>query len=107
MMEANLPLFIILTQVSPDAVHSPRSLEELERKVMAKVKNQCPAVEWLASYAVLGPYDYVDVFWAEDIETATKVSTLIRSFGHARTEVWAATEWARFKDVIRSLPDGT
>jgi uncharacterized protein with GYD domain len=99
-----MPVFVMLTQISPDAVKTPQNLEDLERKAMARVKQHCPGVEWVASYAVLGPYDYVDIFKADDIETATKVSTLIRSFGHARTEVWAATEWDRFKQVLRSLP---
>jgi hypothetical protein len=38
------------------------------------------------------------------METAFKISALIRTFGHAYTEVWPATEWTRFKDLIRNLP---
>lgn len=95
--------FIMLTRLSPEAVRSPKALEELERQAMARVRENCPSVEWISSYAVLGPYDYLDVFRAPDIETACKVSTLIRTFGHAHTEVWTATEWERFKEIARAL----
>ena len=61
-------------------------------------------VEWLANYAILGPYDYLDIFRAPDVETAMKVATIVRTFGHAHTEVWAATEWKQFKEMVRNLP---
>ncbi len=95
--------FIMLTRLSPEAARSPRALEELERQAMGRVRKDCPNVEWISSYAVLGPYDYLDIFRAPDIETACKVSTLIRTFGHAQTEVWAGTEWERFKEIVRTL----
>ena len=71
---------------------------------MDRIRSRLPNVKWINSYAVLGPYDYVDVFEAPDVETATQVATMIRTFGHATTEVWPATEWGRFKDVVRDLP---
>jgi len=95
--------FIMLTRLSPEAVRSPGALEKLERQAMARVRKDCPGVEWVGSYAVLGPYDYLDIFHAPDIETACKVSTLIRTFGHAQTEIWAGTEWERFKEIVRTL----
>jgi uncharacterized protein with GYD domain len=98
-----MPVFIMLTRLSPEAVRSPEALERLEREAMQRIDKQCPEVKWLGSYAVLGPCDYLDLLTAPDIESATKVSTLIRTFGHAQTEIWAATEWERFKDLVRSL----
>ncbi len=97
--------FILLTRLNTDAVKSPQRLEQLEREVVDCIGKNCPDVKWVSSYAILGPYDYVDIFIAPDIEAAMRVSTLIRTFGHAWTEVWAATEWNRFKELVRSLPE--
>ena len=96
--------FIMLTRLSPEALRSPKSLEELERHVMSSIRSQCPEVEWVYNFALLGPYDYLDVFRAQDMDTAFKVATIVRTFGHAHTEVWGATEWAAFKDMVRRLP---
>lgn len=98
--------FIMLTRLSHDVLKAPGSLLDLNDKVKEQIQKDCPDVEWKANYAVLGPADYIDIFAAPDIETATKVATIIRTFGHATTEIWAATEWESFKSMIRSLPSG-
>jgi len=101
-----MAVFVMLTRLAPGAVESPPALEQLEREAMKRVRAECPGVEWIQGLAVMGPYDYLDIYRAPDIETAIKVSTLIRTFGHAQTEIWAATEWERFKTMIRKLPAG-
>ncbi len=98
-----MPTFAMLTRLTPSAMQSPHSLEELERKVVEHIRRACPSVEWLANYAVLGPCDYLDIFRAEDIDEVSKVSALVRSYGHAHTEVWTLTEWPHFKQVIRDI----
>jgi uncharacterized protein with GYD domain len=98
-----MPIFVMLTRLNPDAARSPAALEQLERQAMERVRQKCPGVEWICSYAILGPCDYLDIFRAPDIETAARVSTLIRTFGHAQTEIWTATEWDRFKELVRTL----
>jgi uncharacterized protein with GYD domain len=95
--------YVMLTRVDPEALRSPHSLEELEKRAMSAIGAQCPQVKWTASYAVFGPYDYVDVFEAPDNESAAKVSTLIRTSGRAHSEVWPAFEWARFKQMLHGL----
>jgi uncharacterized protein with GYD domain len=94
--------FILLTQLAhatPETDETPPA--ELERRVVDRIRAACPEVEWAGSYAVLGPYDYLDVFRAPDVETAIEVATIVRRLGHARAEVWGATEWPRFKELAR------
>jgi uncharacterized protein with GYD domain len=99
-----MAVFIMLTRLSHEALRAPSSLSELSSVVSARIKEECSGVEWVSSYATLGPCDYLDIFKAPDIETAMKVATLIRTFGHATTEVWPAMEWDKFAGLIRYLP---
>ncbi len=100
-----MPLFIMQTQVSADALHQPKSLTTLERHVAEQIREHCPDVTWIASYAVLGPCDYIDVFEAPDVESAARVSVLVRSYGRAHSQVWPALAWDDFKKVLQQLPE--
>lgn len=95
--------FIMLTKLGSGIARTGTMLEELERSAVDQVREQCPNVRWLHSYAVLGRPDYVDIFTAPDTETAMKVSALVRTFGAADTEIWPAVEWEHFKAISRSL----
>ena len=98
--------FIMLTRLSHGSLHSPAALEQLERQVMERIRAECRDVRWTGSYVVLGPHDYVDIFEAPDNDAAMKVATIIRTFGHAETEIWPATEWRAYKEMVRDLPAG-
>ena len=100
-----MALFLMQTRVSPDALSQPKSFETLGRDVAEQIREQCPQVRWIASYAVLGPCDYVDVFEAPGIEDATRVSALVRSHGRADSQIWPALAWPEFKSLVRALPD--
>jgi uncharacterized protein with GYD domain len=95
--------YAMLTRLSPEALTRPDTVAELNKRVEDRIKQLCPEVEWLANYAVLGPYDYLDIFEAPDSDTATKVSLLVRSFGHATTETWLVTPWERFMNLAQGL----
>ena len=95
--------YAMLTRLSPEALTQPEAVAELNKRVEDRIQQVCPNVKWLANYAVLGPYDYLDVFEAPDPDTATKVSLLVRSFGHATTETWLVTPWERFVTLAQGL----
>ena len=95
--------YVMLTRLSPQALTRPESVAELNREAEDKIKEECSGVRWIANYAVLGPCDYLDIFEAPDSDTATKVALLVRSFGHATTETWVATQWDRFLNLAKDL----
>ena len=95
--------YVMLTRLSPEALTRPGAVAELNQKVAERIGQECPGVKWVANYAVLGPCDYMDVFEAPDTDMATRVSLLVRSFGHATTETWLATPWDRFLTLAQGL----
>lgn len=96
--------FVLLTRLSPEALRVPAAMEDFEKRAVQHIEQECPDVKWLHSYALLGPYDYLDIFAAPDMEAALKVSAIIRTFGRAHSEIWGATDWNSFKAILRSLP---
>ncbi len=95
--------YVLLTKLSTEASRRPRDLEDLNRQVTQKIHETVPDVKWVSNYAVMGPYDYLDVFEAPDDRTASKVSMIVRSFGHATTETWGATPWEQFVKMVREM----
>src|SRR6516165_3023120 len=82
----SMQTFAMLTRLEPDGLQSPTAVEDLEHRVMEHVRVACPTAQWIGSYAVCGPYDYLDLFRAQDLDDATKISAIVRSYGHAHTE---------------------
>jgi uncharacterized protein with GYD domain len=99
-----MPLFVMATRLAAGSLESPKTLKAWERAAVGRIRSEKLEVNWVASYAILGPYDYLDIFEAASNDVAMQVAALIRTFGHGQTEVWPATTWEHFKDLIRELP---
>ena len=95
--------YVMVTRLMREEVQPSFSMISSEKKLVEKVAEELPQVSWVASYAIMGPWDYLDVFQAPDNATAMKVSVLVRHYGGAHTEVWPATEWKHFEKKIKSL----
>lgn len=101
--------FILLTRLASEETDSRLppglSLEAKARAVKESVKAHCPKVSWTENYAVLGPWDYLDVFEAPDTETAMKVAALVRFHGGAQAEVWPAVPWDGYKKILHDVSE--
>ncbi len=98
-----MPIYVMLTKISPYAVRHPEKLIEIEQQAEKLIEENCPNVKWLMNLTIFGPYDYLDIFEAPNDEEAAKVATIIRSFGHATTETWPAMYWKDFKEIITKI----
>lgn len=95
--------FVLLTCLISEEVNPSFTLQKKELDIKQKVKKYCPQVEWVSDYAVVGPWDYLDIFKAPDIQTAMQVSALVRYYGGSHTELWPLLQWRQFKTTMQVL----
>lgn len=97
--------FIMMTRLIREEVHPALAIEEAEKRTVAQIKEHLPTVKWVANYATMGPWDYIDVFKAPDTATAMKLAALVRYYGGAHTEVYPAKEWNDYEKSLRELAE--
>ncbi len=95
--------YVMMTKLSPEALKRPQSVEDLGKEVVQKLNEKVPQVKWIASYSLLGPYDYLDIFEAPDEQSASQAALIVRSFGHATTETWTAIPWERYVGLAKEI----
>ena len=100
-----MPIFVLMTKLNRKSLHDSSSRKEMGKEWLHKVRETCPAVKWIAHYAILGPHDFMDIYEAPDVETAHKVSLISRSAGALEAESWQAMEYKDFLGVLREIED--
>ena len=95
-----MPTFVLMTKLSADVMTDPRGRKALGKEWLSKVSKHCPDVHWIAHYAILGRYDFMDIYEAPDTETAHKVSYISRAEGAVSAESWQALPYDRYIELI-------
>jgi uncharacterized protein with GYD domain len=95
-----MPIYILATKL--DALSLAKRKEE-GKKWLQLVREKVPNIRWIAHYAILGPWDFIDIFEAENESEAAKVSLLSRSAGASVAESWTAIPYADFLNFIEEL----
>jgi len=98
-----MALFVLMTRVSPETLHDARVRRAMGKEWLAKVKAACPEVHWVGHYALLGQWDFLDIYEAPDTETAHRVALISRAEGAVTCESWPALPYERFLQVLESV----
>lgn len=98
-----MPAFVLMTRLAPEAMHDASGRRATGKEWLHKVKKVCPEVKWLAHYALLGPYDFMDIYEAPDIETAHRVSLISRAEGALTAESWQALPYEEFLEQLEKV----
>jgi uncharacterized protein with GYD domain len=95
--------FVLMTKLAPEVQRQMKDRQEIGKQFLATVSKKCPGVRWIAHYALLGPYDFMDIYEATDEEEAAKVSMISQSLGATRAESWTALPYSRFLDLVDEI----
>jgi uncharacterized protein with GYD domain len=95
--------FILMTKLSPEVSRQIKDRAKLGRAWLEEVKEKCPEVKFRAHYALLGSYDFLDIYEAPDEETAAKVSMISLSNGAFNAESWTAIPYKRFLKLTEEV----
>jgi uncharacterized protein with GYD domain len=92
--------YVLMTKLTPEITSDIKRRQKIGKRWLDKVQEACPDVKWVAHYALLGQYDFMDIFEAPDEETAARVSWITLSSGALQAESWPAIPYHRFLEII-------
>ena len=95
--------FVLMTKLAPEMSKQVKDQEKLGREWLDQVKEKCPEVNFVSHYALLGPYDFLDIYEAPDEETAAKVSLISLQTGAFLAESWVAIPYKRFVELAEEI----
>jgi uncharacterized protein with GYD domain len=98
--------YVLMTKLSPAALADPRGRKTVGREWKKRVEGLCPGLKFKAHYALLGPYDFMDIYEVPDEESAFRVSLLSMENGALAAESWPALAYDDFLEVAKAVENG-
>jgi len=100
-----MPTYILLTKLAPEATFQLKDRAKSSHDWYTHVKEKCPEVKFISHYALLGQYDFLDIYEAPNEETAAKVSMISRADGALQAESLIAIPHKRFLEITEELSE--
>lgn len=95
--------FVLMTKLSPEIAARMKDREQIGEAWLDVVHKKCPNVKFIAHYALLGHYDFMDIYEAPNEEVAAKVSMISRAHGAVQAESWTALPYQRIVELAREI----
>jgi uncharacterized protein with GYD domain len=98
-----MPIYVLMTKLSPEVSKQVKDRAKLGRTWLDQVRQRCPEVRFIDHYALLGRFDFLDIYEAPDEESAAKVSMISLSNGALQSESWMAIPYKRFLELAAEI----
>jgi uncharacterized protein with GYD domain len=95
--------YILLTKLAPDITRQMKERDKIGKTWMDQVREKCPEVKFVAHYALLGQYDFLDIYEAPDEEVAAKVSMISQANGALHAQSLIAIPYKRFVELTQEI----
>jgi len=95
--------FILMTKLSAEVSRQIKDRAKIGRAWLDQVKEKCPEVKFIAHYALLGGFDFMDIYEAPNEETAAKVSMISLANGAFEAQSWTAIPYKRFVELTEEI----
>lgn len=97
--------YILLTKLAQQAATQLENRAKSSHDWYTTIKQNCPEVKFISHYALLGQYDFLDIYEAPDEETAVKVSMISRINGALSAESLIAIPHNKFLEISEEISE--
>jgi len=95
--------YVLMTKLSPEVSKQMKERAKIGRAWLDQVRKKCPDVKFVAHYALLGSFDFMDIYEAPDEEVAAKVSMISMTHGASEAQSWTAIPYKRFVELTEEI----